>query len=97
MCEGGGGVRGRGRKGEVGGGFDQLYSCEASPMISMQLQVRNICSVHIGVFYLLCKTSMLNTHNRKHCDEIKERNQRRSEAKTQENHKQDHNEPDHRY
>ena len=49
------------------------------------------------VNYLICETSQRNTYNQNHCDETKQRAQWRSETKTQENHKQDHGEPDHRH
>ena len=49
-------------------------------------------TVHIRVLYLICETS----HVIKNTGETKQRTQFRSEATTLENHKQDHNEPDHR-
>ena len=48
------------------------------------------------LMYLNRRVFVMNNNN-KHCDEIKQRAQWRSEARTQENHKQDHSEPDHRH
>ena len=36
-------------------------------------------------------------YHQKHCENTKQKAQRRSEAKTQENHKQDHDGADHRH
>ena len=63
----------------------------------MQLQITNICSVRIrDLLHLIYETSQWNTYNQKHCGETKQRAQWRSEARTQENHKQDRDEPEYR-
>ena len=46
-----------------GEGLNQIYSRETSPLILMQLQITNIGSVRIGVFYLIFETSKWNTYN----------------------------------
>ena len=76
-----------------GGGFKQFNSCETPPWILLQFQITNICSVCIGVLYRL----QWNTYNKKYCDKTKQRAQLRSEARTQENHEQDHDKPKHRH
>ena len=49
------------------------------------------------VLYLICESSQLNTYNQKYCVETKQKAQWRFKARTQETHKQDHDEPDHRH
>ena len=49
----------------------QFYSHETSPLNLTQIQITNICSVRIGVLYLVCETAQWNTYNQKHCDERK--------------------------
>ena len=51
--------------GRLGGCLIQFYSRETSPLILMQLQITKICSVCIGILYLNCETSQLNTYNHK--------------------------------
>ena len=71
-------------------GLNQFYSRETSRLIFTQLQITNICSVRIGVPYLINETSQWHTCNQKHCDERKWRAKWRFEARTQEYHKQGH-------
>ena len=49
------------------------------------------------ILYLIFETSQWNTYRQKHCAETKQMAQWRYEARIQENHKQDHDEPDHRH
>ena len=42
---------------------NQIYSRETSPLILMKLRITNICSVRIGVLYLIYETSQSNTYN----------------------------------
>ena len=42
-------------------GSHQFYSRETWPLILMQLQIANICSVHLGVRYFISETSEWNT------------------------------------
>ena len=70
------------------GGFNQFYSRETSPLILMQLQITNICSVRLAVLYLIFEKSQWNKCNT-NCDEIKQTAQRRSETSKKENHIQD--------
>ena len=65
-----------------------------APFTLTQFQITNICSVRKGVRYLICETSHWSAYNQNHCDETKQKAQRQSEAKTQENHKQELDEPD---
>ena len=41
----------------------QFYSRANLSLILIYLQITNICSVYIGVFYLICETSHWNTYN----------------------------------
>ena len=52
------------------------------PAFSSKSAGINICSVHTRVLYLICETSRWNTYNQNHCDEIMQRVQWRSEART---------------
>ena len=70
----------------------KYYPRETSPLILMLVQITNKCSV----LYLICKHSS-ETNIIKHCDEAQQMVQWQSEAKTQENIKQDHGESDHRH
>ena len=60
----------------------------------MQLEITHICSVRIEVLCLISETSQLNTHNRKYCEETKQRAQWRPVARTRENHNKDHDDKD---
>ena len=78
--------------------FNQFYSLETLFLILKQLQITNICLVSIGVLYLF-ETTQWNTYNQNHCDETKQSSiyDDLDEARTQENHKQDHDDLDHRH
>ena len=78
-------------------GLNQFYPRETSFLFLMLLKITDICSVRIGVLYLICETSHCNTYNQKYCDETKQRDQWRSEARTQDNHKKDRDWLDHRH
>ena len=64
--------------------YRMLTGKRVSVLILTQLLIENIC-----------ETLPWNTCNQKHCDETKQEAQWRSEAGTQENHKQNHRESDH--
>ena len=38
------------------GGLNMFYSPQSSPLILIQFQITDICSVRIEVFYLICDT-----------------------------------------
>ena len=87
-----GGKRGRG----MGMGL-KSFLFERTPTLNSDAAPNynstRVCCVRIRVLNLICETSQWNTYNQKHCDETKPRTQWRFEAKTQENHKQDHDWP----
>ena len=79
---------------------NQFYSRETSPLIVTQLQITNICSVHIGSY-----TSSVKRHSetriikttvvKKMAQWLSSDGLTRPEARTQENHKHDHSKPNH--
>ena len=69
-------------------GLKPFYSQETSPLIQ---------TVRIAVLYLICETSQWNKYNHKRYVETKQRVHWRFEARTQENHKQDHDVSDHKH
>ena len=67
----------------MGGGWGTqtgFFSPETSSLILM-IQITNTCMVGLHR-----KTFQWNAYNQKHSDETKQKAQRRSEARTQENH-----------
>ena len=48
------------------GYLNKFNSREPQPLILMQLQITDICSVRIGIFYLICETSQCNTYIKKY-------------------------------
>ena len=63
----------------------------------MQIKITHTCSIDKGILYLISEISKWNTNTRNHYDETKPNAKCRSETRTQENHKQDHNGPDQRH
>ena len=45
--------------------LNQFYQRKQLPLILMQLQITNICSVHIAALYLIYETSQWNTYDQK--------------------------------
>ena len=84
-----------GASGVVAGNWNQFYLWEICPLILPQLQITYICSVRTGVFYLISGTSQWNniSQSLKRYGMTMQSTQWRSEARTQENHKQDHDGP----
>ena len=56
-----------------GGGLNQFYSRETSPLILMQLQITNKCSVRIWVLYFIYVTSQWNTYQSSRHATLKQR------------------------
>ena len=76
-------------------GLNQFYSRETLPLILMQFQITDMCLVRIGA-----STPSVKHHSAAHIitnTVIKQRDQSRSEVRTQENHKQDHDGTGHRH
>ena len=66
---------GVGRGGEGGEVLDlnRFYTHESSPLILIHLQITNMCSVHIGVIYLISETNFtVSTYNLQHYAETKQ-------------------------
>ena len=83
-------------RGRSGGGLNQLYSRETSPLILIQFQITNGSSIRIGSLYLIRKKNLTEVHIMT-IALMKQRAQCRPEARTRDNHRQDQDGPNHRY